>query len=465
MSPRLASTVTTPVLLCFAVLLAGCRSYRPHPLDSDAHLAAWRARTPSDQPVREFAERLAASGDDVFGDFDPDDGLDRAEAEVVALVYNPDLRLERLRAGVAAASAEHAGLWRDPEFSLDLLRITESVSDTWFVSPGLALTIPLSGRLAVEEARADAALRAELSRVAEAEWAIRRDLRARWLEWSASTLRVEAQEELLRSVDALVSTAIRLAEAGEMPRTEATLLEIEQKQRIAELRRLRGAAAAAELELRALMGLAPGAPVRLVVALEPSRVEALTSEEELVRRNPTLARLAREYEVAEQALRLEISEQYPDIVLGPLYESDQGQSRIGLSGAIPIPVLNANRQGIAETAAERDLARATWETECERLIGEMAAVRARAAAIEAERGQLLSEVVPLVDRQIEDAGRLLELGEGGGLVLLETLVRAHDVRMDLIGVTLAQAGAQVRLRYLLGPEAPEPPNRTGSSVR
>ena len=369
---------------------------------------------------------------------------DRAEAEVVALVYNPDLRLERLRAGVAAASAEHAGLWRDPEFSLDLLRITENVSDTWFVSPGLALTIPLSGRLAVEEARADAALRAELSRVAEAEWAVRRDLRARWLEWSAATLRVEAQEELLRSVDALVSTAIRLAEAGEMPRPEATLFEIEQKQRIAELRRLRGAAAAAELELRALMGLAPGAPIRLVVALEPSRVEALTSEEELVvgtrpsRDSPASTRSPSRHSGSRSRSSTRTS--CSDRSTSPT----RGNRGSACPGRFPSPCSTRIRQGIAETAAERDLARATWETECERLIGEMAAVRARAAAIEAERGQLLSEVVPLVDRQIEDAGRLLELGEGGGLVLLETLVRAHDVRMDLIGVTLAQAGAQVR---------------------
>ena len=61
-----------------------------------------------------------------------------------------------------------------------------------------------------------------------------------------------------------------------------------------------------------------------------------------------LRQLREEYEVAEHALHREIRKQYPDLTIGPLYETDQGQSRLGFLGATPLPLLNATRPGIAE---------------------------------------------------------------------------------------------------------------------
>jgi tRNA wybutosine-synthesizing protein 1 len=42
------------------LLLTGCQSYEPKPLDLAAHRGAWLARTPGDEPVRAFAEQLVA---------------------------------------------------------------------------------------------------------------------------------------------------------------------------------------------------------------------------------------------------------------------------------------------------------------------------------------------------------------------------------------------------------------------
>ena len=109
------------------VIAAGCQKYSPHPLDLPAHREAWLARTPGAEPVRALAERLNTSA--TSNAFDPSDGVTLAEAEIVALVFNLDLRMARLRAGVARAVAEHAGVWSDPVFSLDALRITESAED------------------------------------------------------------------------------------------------------------------------------------------------------------------------------------------------------------------------------------------------------------------------------------------------------------------------------------------------
>jgi len=441
-----------PALIASSLLLTGCQSYEPRPLDLEAHRSAWLARSPESEQVTAFARRLEEQ-DGVATAFDPADGITLPEAEVIALVYNPDLRLARLRIGVASATAEHAGLWEDPQFSIDVLRITEGVSSPWVITPGLALTIPISGRLEVEKARADAALRVELERAAEAEWRVRREVRRAWLAWSASALRAEETERLVGTMDSLVGSTSRLADAGEMPRTEASLFAIEQAQRRHEVRRLRGEIDESEQRLHMLLGLAPGAPITLVPRLDagPSTDDGVTGPDALAARSPTLARLREEYEVAEQTLHREIRKQYPDLTIGPLYEYDQGQSRIGFLGAIPLPIFNANRQGIAEAEAGRDLARAAFETEYERLAGALATARLRAVALRRQREELTAVMAPMVDRQLADARRLLELGEGGGLVLLESLVRSHETKMQLIDVRLDEARATNEVAFLIGP--------------
>lgn len=451
--------------LCLAAIgvgavLAGCTTYEPRPLDPGGHQAGWHARSAGDESVRAFAARLGAGDADDGAPFDPDDGLTLAEGELVALVFNPDLRLARARAGVASAAVGHAGRWDDPEFSIDVLRITEGVPDPWVIGAGLAITIPISGRLGVERERADAAVRAELERVAEREWAVRHEVRAAWLGWSAAVLRLEEHERLLGSVSELARSTERLAEAGEMVRTEAALFAIERSQRGYERHRLRGAVEEGEHRVRAAMGLSPEAPVELVLSMGLPGLPADSVSGEPAGANPTLARLRAEHEVAEQTLRREIRKQYPDLTIGPAFESDEGQSKVGFVGAIPVPVLNANKRGIAEAEAERELARAAYETEYERLAGVAASVRARARALRTERELIIADLVPLVDRQLADARRLLELGEGGGLVLLESMVRAHETKMHLIDVRLEEALARAELAFLAGPEGddarPEP---------
>lgn len=430
-------------------MLAGCQSYQPEPLDLAAHREAWLARAPGDEPVRAFAERLAESGQS--GLFDLSDGLSLMEGEIVALVFNPDLRLARLRAGVASATAEHAGLWPDPQVGVDFLSLIEGGSDPFVVTPGLSFTIPISGRLEAEKARADAAAALELTRVAEQEWQTRIEVRRAWLRWSAARMKGEQTERLLGSIESLVASTGRLAEAGEIVRTEAALFTIERVSQRQALLRFRGEAAEAEQELRALLGLSPTAEVELVPMVAVNTGADEMTPEAAVDRSLALAGLRDAYEVAEQTLRREVREQYPDLTLGPLAEFDRGETLLGFSLALPIPILNANRQGIAEAHAERELARAMFETAYERLVGSLAATRVRLESLREQREYIESEIVPLVDRQLADAQSLLQLGEGGSLVLLESLSRVGQTRAALIDARLGESLALVRLAELVGP--------------
>jgi cobalt-zinc-cadmium efflux system outer membrane protein len=432
-----------------AVMLAGCQSYQSRPLDLTTHRDGWLARTPGDEPVRAFAERLAESGEPSI--FDLSDGLTLAEGEIVALVFNPDLRLARLRAGIAAATAEHAGLWDDPQFGLDFLSLTENASNPLVVAPGLSFTIPISGRLEAGKARADASLAAELTRVAEQEWQTRVEVRRAWLCWSAARLKAEQTERLLASIDSLVASTAKLAEAGEIMRTEAALFTIEQATRRQALLRFRGDAAEAEHGLRSLLGLAPEAPLELVPTIVIDLATDNLTADAMVQQSLTLARLRDEYEVAEQTLRREVREQYPDLTIGPVAEFDRGDTLLGISLALPIPILNANKQGIAEAHAERDFARAAFETAYERLAGSLAATRVRLANICAQREIIETSIAPMVDRQLADAQNLLQIGEGGTLVLLESLSRVGQTQMGLIDARLDESLVLAELSFLVGP--------------
>lgn len=434
-----------------AIALTGCQSYSPEPLDLPAHQAAWLARAPGDDSVRSFAERLAESGQ--VGGFDLADGLSLTEGEIVALVYNPDLRLARLRAGIAAATAEHAGRWQDPEFGLDFLALTESASNPFLITPGVSLTVPISGRLEAEKAHANAQLAAELTRVAEQEWLTRIELRRAWLRWSAATLKADQTELLLASIESLAASTAKLADAGEILRTEAALFTIERSSQRQALLHYRSEADETAHELRAILGLSPEAPLELTPTILAAPGPANLTPASAADRNPTLARLRDEYQAAEHALRREVREQYPDLTLGPLAEFDRGDSLLGFSLSLPIPVLNANKQGIAEAHAERELARAAFETAYERLAGSFEATSRKALALREQRTLIESDIVPLVDRQLADAQSLLQLGEGGSLVLLESLTRAAQTRAGLIDARLSEALANTRLAELAGPPA------------
>ncbi len=436
--------------------LSACRSYEPAPLDPAAHRAAWHGRTLEDVSLAEFVERLDR---DLAGDaveFDVADGLTLSEGRLVALVFNPGLRLARLRVGRAAASAQHAGLWADPQLAGTLLRITDNVPDRWFGNAALTFTLPVSGRLAAEEDLAEEQRNAAEQSALEAEWGVWNAVGAAWIEWSAARLRVEETERIVAALETLVATTAELARSGELVRTEASLFAVEQAQRRNQLLRLRGEVLATEQRLRALLGLAPEAPARFVPTLEPigGAASRETAGMPATSRNPTLARLRADYEVAEQTLRREIRKQYPDLTLGPMFESDQGQSRIGLLGGLPIPFLNANRRAIAVATVGRELARAAFETEYERLAGRWAAATARAQALAEQRADVEQVLAPLVDRQLEDAAQLLRLGEESGLVLLESIARAYETKLALIETRRAEARARTELELLIGPAAP-----------
>ena len=462
---------TLKMLAVGMLLSTGCQRYEREPLDIGGYETQWRDRVSRLGSVEEYLHHGLRPGEvsdaQRGGAFDASDGLSLAEAESVALVFNPELRVARLAAGVPLAGARQAGRWEDPELDFELMRIVESVSEPWVAGVGIGFTIPLSGRLSAQKDAAWAGYSESWRRAALREWEVLVSLRVQWVEWSVAKSRAALLEEYLTRLDEVRSVADRLAEAGAMAPTDARVFTLESGLRREELERLKADAEGRRLELMALLGLLPEARVELLGVVEATSVEPPTLEDRYnaLRDHPELAVKRAEYEVAEQALRREILKQYPDLTIGPVYENEEGQSRIGLSGAIPVPLFNRNRREIAEAAAARDLARGEAELSYESLVARLQQAQVRLAAAR-ERSRFLElEVAPAVDRQMRDMQRLLDLREINVFLLQDVFTRSLETKLALLDATGDEAVAANELEALLRPRwvsgpAPDAPKET-----
>ncbi|MEX1015497.1 MAG: TolC family protein [Phycisphaeraceae bacterium] len=435
-----------------ATALVGCQSYQPRPLELAAYRQAWQRRDVTDASVAAFAEQLEAREGVELEHFDPTDGLSLAEAEVVALWFNPDLRVARRRANVAEAGQREAGWWEDPELNVDALRVLESVSEPWILGGGVSLTVPLSGRLAVE--RDQAAARWDLARweAAVAEWRLRVALREAWLHWSAQQRQAELLDRYVDRVGTIAEAAESLVEAGELSTVEARVLRLELARRRIEHRQVEAEVERLQLDLLATLGLVPDAPVKLEPALEVADVQPRGERRRAALLNhPELRRAEATYALAEQNLHREIRRQYPDLTIGPRYSHEEGQSRLGVGAGLPLPLWNRNRQGIAEAEAEREQARVEAEAAIEALTARLAQLEHRRREARTRREALRREVAPVAEAQMREVEQLIELGELEILLWQDALTRDLEVRQALLDAALDEALAASTLRELVQP--------------
>lgn len=435
-----------------AVCLTGCQSYEERPLDPTAHIEAWSSRNLDNSSLQDSLESAQSSLPISPAGFDSTDGLTLHEGRLAALAYNPRLRIARLEVQRALASTEHSGLWEDPEFSLETLGESGDGLDSWGSLSTLTFSIPVFGGTGTQQAKAGAELHATRLETHALEWDIWHEISREWVEWSVIKAGQAQTVKTLAVIEDLVKRTALLAQAGELLPTEAGLFEIEKALLQSQLISLDASAKVKERALLALMGLPPWVERRLLPSLEgPAHGPTADILFALSTQNPRLAHLSAEYELAEATLRHEISKQQPDITIGPAFETDGGRSRTGLLGGLPISLLNANKRAIAEARSAREIARALVEAEHESLLGRASAAVSHVKDLDSLRRDLEQSLAPLLDRQVADASRLHELGEGDILVLLESITRSHLTQLDAIDAHGEEALSRHLLAHIRGP--------------
>ncbi|MEQ8819893.1 MAG: TolC family protein [Sumerlaeia bacterium] len=433
--------------LCMIAGLAfftGCASYSRKPLLEDEFQQVLERRSPVENTI------VQGVSVDAYG---PDDGLTLEEAELLALYLNPRLRSARRDAQVLSASARYANLWQDPEIGADALRILEDVEESWIAGASLSFTIPISGRLSVAKDQSKAEARAAIVEAWTEEQQVLLELRQTWAEWEAATETLSVNRSLYGDLQRLVELTNRREELGELIAAEAVAFRLAEARLRLAIEQIEAEKAQARLRVIDLLGLLPGADVALV----PDEAHAPASADGpdvVYQRSPQVLLAAARYHAAEERLRLEVRKQYPDINLGPLYGYEEGMSRLGLGFSIPIPILNANRQGIAEADAAREAARAEWEQAVQEALSAKAQAEAALAAAQQRVATLEETIVPLAAQQIDQARQLAELGELNTLLILEALQAEREAELDLIDAQADVQTAAVQLRFVVPDEAP-----------
>lgn len=443
-------------------------------------------------PVRAYADALAAQSADAGATFDASDGLSLREGLAVALWYNADLRIARIEMDQAEAVAKATGRWPDPEISgsrgrqkiaeteersvtlpkpalsgietdatgnvTSLPRLqgieektfswdTEKIARSWIGMSSLSITVPISGRLSAEKRYRRSEYRVRELRVAESEILVLRHVRDTWSQWSSAAERVKLLDEFLNTLGRLAETAGSLAAVGELPPARARLFVIECLRKEADRDRERAHKTELRASLLHLLGLLPDAPVDLVPHLDGS---STSSPDPDIDNHPAVQRALAEYEASEFRLKYELRKQYPDITFAPAYTKEKYESAFVLGLGFPMPIWNANRQGIAEAVSAREIARAKVENEYLRVKSEHAQAEAALAGARALRARLYESVIPVSDRQLSEVMTLANAGEIDFILLYETLVQILETKLELVNATLAESIAASRLIAIEG---------------
>lgn len=442
-----------------SLLFGACQAYAPLPYDPSVHEAEWEgrpSRLASRQPIAEESRPRLTSVLTAAQDFDPRDGLDLREGEWAALVHHPDLRRARQALQGSAQVLEASGLWLDPQFQSNLLRIRDAEGDASVLTPNLSFSLPLTGQVDAGRAAATASQELELARVLEAEWRVIQEVRGAWARWTAADQEVRVLEEAQGVLAGLATTARELTQRGELSATEAASFRIELAACRSALAGARGAVEGLRAELLGVLGLAPTADLVLHPAALGSSCEPLLAEASRVLRepdapHPLLQRIALEHQLAERKLALEIARQIPDPLVGPMFETDGGQVRWGLTITSNLLFWNGNRLAIAAAKVVRGGTHLEIGLHREGLATERVASLRRLEGLRSQVRSIEEELLPEVMEQARVARELLMVGEGSASALLEAVDRLQQERLALASALLDLELEAAQLCWALGP--------------
>jgi outer membrane protein TolC len=195
-----------------------------------------------------------------------------------------------------------------------------------------------------------------------------------------------------------------------------------------------------------LLGLPPASGITL-----DERLAFCASEQPVIDPNhPRLLMAQAEYEASERELAAEIRMQYPDVTLGPGIGREEGERLVTLDMSIPLPMLNANRGGIAKARATREVARAKAIAMQEEMIGEAAEMLVELQMRRTERELTESQVIPLIDQQSADVRRVTAIGEVNLRMILDSVLQRARAKLRILEARREESLVVIRLGELTG---------------
>lgn len=425
-----------------ALVVVGCASYAPRPLDPSAGAHAFVARTLDDPGLVRFVH-VQPDAPGVF----PPSRWGVADLTFVAWYFHADMAAARARRDTARAMrAEHSAA-PNPGFGFDLERVTNGGPRPWALGFTFDIPLDVSGK---RDARRAVAAReeeaAELTLVDTA-WRMRSRVRAAQSKcvFADRALAIARNHEQLRERAAVA--ARQAVEAGEDARSASARATASWSQSRVDL----AAAARAASNARTALTEALGVPASAVADLDLEEPEALAPSIDLEVEaaqahglaNRVDLRLALvEYARAEDALRLEVANQYPDIQLLPGHQWDQGAHKLRFGFSLPLPIFDDHRPAIDRALAERSEAEAKFLGAQQQALAAIESALARYAALRKEAESSHSML-----REDERVQRAAEVELAAGAIGSRDML---DTRLARVALERAALDVDERVDEALG---------------
>ncbi len=421
-------TVATFALTC---AVGACAVYTPKPLSERTDLAT---RLPLSVDVGSLGLPVLQRHS-----FDPGDGLDMTETAMLAVVNNPDLRVQRSKLGVAQAQLFQARLLPDPQISASLDHPTDhgpGLTDGYSVGLGYDLAALITRGASVDAQRA---AHAQVS------------LQTVWQEWQTVQ---KARDLYTQTVVAMDKLALQRQardlyrkryqhSAAALRRGDATLDVVSND--LAALANANTQVNDAERalnqhrhDLRSLLGLVSASALNLEGL--PERLPAAAQQQELditaiARRRPDLVALQQGYRSQEAMVHKAVLAQFPSLTVNLNQARDTSAVHtVGIGVSLNLPLFSANRGEIAVQRATREQLRQEYQARLDATAGEIDALQDQATLVRRQLQRVEADL-PLLQRMATETARQYDAGNLDGLIYLgaqNALLNKQSERLDLL---------------------------------
>jgi CRISPR system Cascade subunit CasA len=413
-----------------ALSLAACAHYTPAPPQLDRFPAALDARRLTEKPAGS-----TWSGADLLA---------------AALARNPQVVEARAKHLTAVAAARTARL--SPPMTLTLAADYANEKPRWGYEGIADIPIDAGGRRSARMTTADLQALQAWYDYAEAAWTVRTALeKARIDLESAEASFALADRAVSLRRDRLQRLERRVA-AGQDDRFLALAAQTELATSERRLADIQGRRAQAKVALAKALGVGPAAVNDLVLAsiaeIPPLDALATWRRDATLTRRDVLRALA-DYDLAENALRLEVAKQYPEVRLGTGYRYDHGVIKLPLSFTLALPTYDLNRRAIDQAEIARAAAGRSLETVQANVLSAVDTAEAALAMARANLDRVMQRTLPAARRTAEGTTRSLEAGAADRVEELAAQAAVLDAELDLLDARRAEALAAADLEDAL----------------
>jgi cobalt-zinc-cadmium efflux system outer membrane protein len=453
------SSLARLLIFSLACILCACATYQPAPLKPAEAARQFQHRMLANPALCAYVRANSKTG---FSDCPPAT-WNIARLTLAGFFYNPGLAIAQAQLNVARAAVITAGQRPNPSFGLGPAYAATAAPNfaPWAIgSSTISFPIETAGKRGYRIAQAERLADAAALGVGDAAWRVRSAVRAalsNYLIAQRGYVLAQAYEAVSERIADLLQERL---DAGDVSAPDLNLA-------LANLAaaRLKAAQARSRVpESLNALATALGVPVDALrdatlawpelehppdeASLTPSRVRRLA----LLDRLDLRGKLA-QYAAADEALKLEIARQYPDINLAGGYSWEVNENIFELFPVVTLPLMNQNQGPIAEARARRSQVAAEFDGLQDSIIGQangaLTAYQGALAALhQGSRSAAFSE------NRLNAMRRAARLGDIDALTLataqLETVVAEQSKLMALAGAQSALGALEDAVQRPLG---------------